>query len=226
MHTKRIAVGYGKEHKWVTTPRPGAHPKRESIPLLLALRDILKYADNAREARFIIHNGEILVDKKVRKDPTFAIGLMDLVEIPRLKKYFRVVPSKKGLLLKEIDKKEGGNVKLCKIMDKKIVKKGIMQLNLHDGSNILVNDTGKEREYKTKETLVLELPERKIQGRIEFKPGNIGMIVKGRHSGKLGKIEKILEGTQTRKALIKIDSIETLADYVFMIGEKKPLISI
>jgi small subunit ribosomal protein S4e len=223
MHTKRVAVGYGKEHKWVVTPRPGPHPKRESIPLLLVLRDILRYADTIREARFIINKGSILVDKKVRKDPKFGVGLMDLIEIPKMKKYFRVMPSKKGLILKEIDKKES-NIKLCKIMNKTIVKQGNIQLNFHDGSNILLKKEEGDK-WKTRETVVLELPERKIKEKVEFSKGNLALIVEGRHAGETGKIAEIVEGTQTRKTLIKIDDIETLADYVLMVGKNKPLIS-
>jgi len=183
MHTKRIAAGYGKKPKWVVTSR-GSYRKEEGIPLLMIVRDVLKYADNAREARRIINDGLILVDKKPRKDPRYGVGLMGVVEIPKTKEYFRVLPSKKRYVIKKINKKES-NVKPCKIIDKRLVKKGLIQLNLHDGSNILVDDN----KYEPGDTVILELPERKIKDWIKFDKGNVAMIVRGRHSGDTGKIE-------------------------------------
>lgn len=223
MHTKRIAKGYGKKHRWIVTPT-GPHSQQESIPLILVLRDILEYADDAREAKFIVNKEEILVDKKVRKDPNYGVGLMDVIEIPPAKKYFRVLPGKNGMKLKEIKKKEA-QFKLCKVRDKKYLGKDHMQLNLHDGSNLRV----KEKEGKkinTKDTLQLKLPERGIEKKIEFKEGNTAMIVKGRHSGEVEKIKKIMKGSHTHKSLIKLKEIQTLSDYIFVIGKKKPLISV
>jgi len=228
MHTKRIAVGYGKKDKWIVTPNPGPHPKDRSIPLLLIVRDILKYADTAREGKAIIHKGLISVDKKVRKDPKFGVGLMDIVEIPKLKKCYRVLPNKKGfrnLKLKEINPKES-NLKLCKILNKRIIDKETMQLNLHDGSNILIKKEDSDK-FKTKDTIVLELPKKNIKKVLNFKKGNTAIITKGRHSGELGKISEITESTQTRKSITKINGIQTLTDYVFIVGdEKKPIITI
>lgn len=219
MHTKRIASGYGKEKKWITTPNPGPHPRDQSIPLLTVVRDVLGYADTSREAKRIIHNGLILVDKRVRKDPRFGVGLMDIVELPRLKKYFRIMPSKKGIILKEIDKKES-KIKLCKIVNKNIIKKGITQLILHDGSSIL----SEKGDYKTKDILVLELPSRKINDAIRFEKGNTALVVRGRHSGEIGKIKEISEGTTTRKSITTLEDLQTLTEYLFVIGREKPLI--
>lgn len=219
MHTKRIASGYGKEKKWITTPNPGPHPRDQSIPLLTVVRDLLEYADTSREAKRIIHGGLILVDKKIRRDHKLGVGLMDVVELPGLKKYFRLMPSKKGIILKEIDEKES-KIKLCKIINKNIIKKGITQVTLHDGSSIL----SEKGDYKTKDTLVLELPNRKINDTIKFEKGNTALVVGGRHSGKVGEIKEISKGTTTRKSITTLENLQTLTDYLFVIGREKPLI--
>lgn len=221
MHTKRIASGYGKGKKWVTTPNPGPHTRGRSIPLLTVVRDVLGYADSSREAKRIIHGGLVLVDKKIRRDPKFGVGLMDILEFQRLKKYFRVMPAKNGRILKEISEKES-KIKLCKIINKSIIKKGITQLSLHDGSSIL---TEKE-DYNTKDSLVLELPGRKINDDIKFVKGNTALVVKGRHSGKAEKIKDISKGTATRKSITSLGDIQTLTDYLFVIGRDKSLIQI
>ncbi|OYT41303.1 MAG: 30S ribosomal protein S4e [Candidatus Altiarchaeales archaeon] len=218
MHTKRIASGYGKKPKWVVTPR-GPHRKEESIPLLMVVRDILKYADNAREARRIINKGMILVDKKPRKDPRYGVGLMDVIEIPKTGEYFRVLPGKKRHVIKKINEKES-NIKPCKIIDKRLVKKGRIQLNLHDGGNILVDDN----KYKPGDTVILELPDRKIKDWIKFERGNVAMIVRGRHSGDTGKIDEIFPGSAIHKSLTTMGDLQTLTEYIFVIGRDKPMI--
>ncbi len=221
MHTKRIAVGYGKENKWLSTPNPGKHKRNESIPLILVVRDILGYADTGREAKKIIHEGMVSVDKKTQRDHKYSVGLMDVIEIPKLKKHFRVVPSKKGPVLKEIDADES-KIKLCRIMDKHKVKEGKIQYVMHDGGSMLSD----KDEYKTTDTLVITLPERKVQEGIKFEKGNIALVVKGRHSGRSGKIKDILPGTATRKSITALEDIQTLTNYSFVIGNEKPLIKI
>ena len=221
MHTKRISIGYGKDKKWVTTPRPGAHKRSESIPLLLVVRDMIGYADTGDEAKKIIQEGNILVDKKVRKDHKFAVGLMDVIDVPKIKKHYRVLPSDKGLVVKEIDEKEA-KVKLAKITGKSKVGGGKTQIATHDGGVIVTDKT----EYGTKDTIVLELPERKIVGGIKFEKGNIALVVRGRHSGEAGKIKDIIAGTTTRKSNTVLENLHTLTDYAFIVGTDKPQIKI
>ncbi len=222
-HTKRIASGYGKQYKWIITPNPGSHPKKYSVPLLMVARDILKYADNAREAKKIINNGLIMVDGIPRKDYKYGVGLMDVISIPKAKKYFRAIQGKKGPVLKEIDEKES-KFKLCKIINKSIIGKDTIQLNLHDGSNVLLN-SGKD-EYKTRDTLVIGLPDKKIIKSISFDVDNLAAITSGRHSGETGKIKEIVKGTETHHSLTRVGDIQTLTDYVFVVGKTKSMISI
>jgi len=221
MHTKRLAVGYGKENKWLATPNPGKHGRDESIPLILVVRDILGYADTGREAKKIIHEGMVSVDKKTQRDHKYGVGLMDVVEIPKLKKHYRVIPSKKGPVLKEIDAEES-KIKLCRIIDKSRIKEGKTQYVLHDGG-AMVSD---KEDYKTRDTLVITLPERKVRETIKFEKGNIALVVKGRHSGHSGKIKDIIPGTATRKSITALEDIQTLTKYSFVIGNEKPLIKV
>ena len=221
MHTKRIAVGYGKEKKWLSTPNPGAHPKAESVSLLLVVRDMLGYADNSKEARKIVREGMITVDKRVRKDLKFGVGLMDVVEIPKIKKHFRILPGKKGLALKEIGEEES-NIKLCKITGKQKIRKGAIQLATHDGGVI----TPDKDEYKVNDTLVISLPERKLEKGIKFEKGNLALVFKGRHTGRSGKIKDLLPGTATRDSITTLEDIQTLTSYSFVIGGDKPIIKI
>jgi len=223
-HTKRIAVGSDKEHVWAVTPAPGHHSKGKCISLLALIRDKLKYADKSREAMKIINNGMVLVNGNPRKDYKYNIGLMDVISIPKAKKNFRAMPNKKGLTFKEISDDET-KVKLCKILDKSIIKGGAIQLNLHDGTNIIIPKDS-DKKYYTKDTVIIDPKDKKILDSIEFNIGNTGLVVSGRHTGKVGKIEEIIKATATRKSLTVIDGMPTLTDYVFVIGKDKPMISV
>jgi small subunit ribosomal protein S4e len=206
-----------KRKKFVVVPSPGPHPKDRCIPLLVLIRDILKYAETSKEAKGIIKSGKVLVDKKERKDPGYPIGLMDIIEMPELKKAFRVTVNTKGLFLEEI-KLEEANKKLCRIQNKTILKGGKIQLNLHDGTNI-ITDKG----YKTSDSILIKLPERKILKHFKFEKGANSLVISGKNIGVQGKVKEIFD----RKTMLessrvvlqtKDGEIETVKDYV-LVGE-------
>lgn len=62
----------------VFAPRPstGPHKLRESLPLMIFLRNRLKYALNGAEVTKIVMQRLIKVDGKVRTDPTYPAGFM------------------------------------------------------------------------------------------------------------------------------------------------------
>jgi len=207
-----------KGKKFAITPRPGPHKKTECIPLLVVIRNILNLAETSKEAKGIIKKGEILVDKKPRKDPKYPVGLMDVIEIPSAKKAYRVVIENQGLTLKEI-KPEEANKKLCRIQNKTTVKSGVIQLNLHDGRNILTENNS----YKPNDSVLIELPSQKILKHFKFEKGAPATIVSGRNLGTKGKIKEIKDRkTMMETSLVIIETtngdIETIKDYVF-VGE-------
>ena len=63
---------------------PGPHQKALSIPLTVLIRDVLKLAKTAKEARTAIVGGGVIVDGIARRDPNFPVGLMDVLELPSL----------------------------------------------------------------------------------------------------------------------------------------------
>jgi len=208
--------------KFIVSPRPGPHKKFESIPLQIIMRDILKLAETGKEAKLVIKTGEVLIDGKIRKDHAFPVGLFDSIALPKIKKFYRVVPTEKGLELKEISKEEV-SLKICKIENKKILKKGKTQLNLHDGRNLLVE----KDVYKTGDSLLIKLPEQKILEHVKLEIGNLALIAKGKNSGKIVKIEGIVKGVKLNKVICKLDDkkIDLVKDFVFVVGKDKSLIS-
>jgi small subunit ribosomal protein S4e len=78
---KRLAA----PHHWmlskmggVYAPRPsqGPHKLRECVPLVVLLRNRLKYALTRREVMMIVMQRLIKIDGKVRTDSNFPAGLM------------------------------------------------------------------------------------------------------------------------------------------------------
>jgi small subunit ribosomal protein S4e len=59
-------------------PSPGPHKQRECIPLIVFLRNRLKYALTGDEVKRIVKQRLIKVDGKVRTDPTYPAGFMGM----------------------------------------------------------------------------------------------------------------------------------------------------
>jgi small subunit ribosomal protein S4e len=199
-----------------------------SSPLLVVIRDFLGYAETAKEARMLIKQGKVLVDGKVRTDERYAVGLMDVVELPDAEKYYRVLPEHGGrFILHPISREEAGS-KLCLVVGKTIVKGGTTQLNLHDGRNILLTDGGDA--YAVNDIIKLSVPNQEITDHIEFKPGVRVIITGGRSQGQFGILIGLgSEPGIKRTATIKTpenEDVRTLAKYVFAVGSETPIISL
>lgn len=223
-HVKRVASPKSwpiakKTHVWVVGAYPGPHSKERGIPLLLVVRDLLKLANNAREAKRIINEGNILVDGVVRRDYKYMVGLFDILSVPLIKENYRVLLDVGGRL--RLNKVEESDLKkLCRVNNKVVLKGGAVQLNLHDGTNMLGS-----HDYKTFDSILLSIPDKEITKHIRYVPGNLAMIVGGEHSGEIGKIKEIrkIRGSGANMVVISDNrDIETIEDYIFVIGEDKP----
>ncbi|MCD6330718.1 MAG: 30S ribosomal protein S4e [Thermoplasmata archaeon] len=226
-HLKRLSAPKSwklerKVAKWTVKPSPGPHPVERSIPLLLVVRDFLHLADTGREARKIISAREILVDGKPRRDYKFPCGFMDVISIPKMNLHYRVLFDSKGALsLVEIDE-ERAKWKLCRIENKTMVKGGKLQLNLHDGRNIVVG----ENEYKTGDVLRISVPEQEILEKIPMEKGILAMIIGGKHTGQIAEIEEVIVTRSPMPNIVKLKGFSTIKPYVFPIGKDKPLVQL
>lgn len=214
-----------KENKWTVKPNAGPHTIEESLPLLLVVRDILGVADNSREAKRIINNGDILVDGRIRKDYKYPVGFMDVIEIPKTESVYRVLPDEKGRLILHPIPEENREFKLCKITDKTTIKGGKTQLNLHDGRCHL------DDKYKVGDVIILKVPDQEVKGVINFEEGTIGLITGGKHTGEIGRIKEINITRSSMPNTVEMETEDkkvflTLKDYVFVIGKEEPVITL
>ena len=70
-----------KDKRFVVTVKPGPHPKNNSIPTAVLLRDTLKLVTTLREAKSTIYDGKVTIDGIKRKSLHHGIGLMDVIEL-------------------------------------------------------------------------------------------------------------------------------------------------
>jgi len=226
MHQKRLSAPKTisiprKGKKWITRPSTGPH-NGEAVPLLVVIRDYLKIADTAREAKMVISSGNILVNGVVRRDYRFPLGLFDVLIIKELSKSYRILFDEKGrYIAREV---EDDNLKLYKIIGKTVVKDGKEQLNLFDGSNILAEG------FRVKDSILIDFNEKKIVDHIKFEEGALVMITGGKHAGEMGKLKKhrVMRGASPNLVTVEGDRREytTIEDYVFAVGRDKPVIDL
>jgi len=215
-HVKRLAAPRTwpiarRKHIWIIKPLAGKHPLDRGLPLLVILRDLLGYAKTRHEAKKIVNAGEVLVDGVKAKDLKMIVGLMDVLEFPKLNEVYRVVINPKGKLhLIRIDAGEK-NKKLCKVVGKKKVKSGKMQLNGFDGRNFLYDGD------------VKELPSQKVLEHFKLEKGVVVYLTGGKHIGMLGKVEGV---DKEIKLVVGDEVIETDKQFVFVVGKEKPAITL
>lgn len=206
-----------KAKKYVVSPRPGPHSTMSCIPLGLVLRDVLGYARTMKEAKQILLAGHVTINGVARKDHNFPAGLMDLIDMDG--EFYRVVPGKKGLRLIRAPPYEA-NTRLAKIKNKVHVKKGRIQLNLHDGSNMLID----KDDYKTSDVIVME--NNKIKDVIRFEKGTVAVVVSGHNAGAVGTIESIDRNLRTVMLSAGDKKLPVPIRYIFVVGKDKPAVSL
>jgi len=222
-----------KDLAWVVKPSSGAHSLDTCIPMSLVLRDMLGVAQTRKEGKFILTQGKVIVNGVVYRKDDIPVGLMDVIAFPESDKYYRVMPSKHGLVLAPISKEES-NTSLLRVENKYTVSKGV-QVALHNGSVMLIKVADPknpvEVPYNTFDVLKVTYPEKQVIQTLSVKEGNLAVITGGKNIGKQGRIVEIekTEAKKRRQALVVIEDAkgeryQTILDYVFSIGEAAPMI--
>ncbi|NWJ20900.1 30S ribosomal protein S4e [Marine Group I thaumarchaeote] len=214
-----------KEKRFVITVRPGSHPKNNSIPTAVLLRDTLKKVKTLREAKSSIYGGKVKVDGIIQKSLHHSIGLMDVVELEGITDVYRLVPYN-GHLLEPIKINAAEkSKKLVKVKSKTTNKGGKTQLGFHDGRTIITDINA-----NVNDTCLLQIPEQKILDVIKLEKNSRVIVTRGTNAGRIGLINEIKQGTFTlpkRISLIIDDkTIEIPANITMVVGKEKPVIQI
>ena len=214
-----------KEKRFVITVRPGSHPKNNSIPTAVLLRDTLKKVKTLREAKSSIYSGKVKVDGIIQKSLHHSIGLMDVIELEETTDVYRLVPYS-GRLLEPIKINAAEkSKKLVKVKSKTTNKGGKTQLGFHDGRTIITDINA-----NIDDTCLLQIPEQKILDVIKFEKNSQIIVTRGINAGRIGLINEIKQGTFTlpKRISLLIDdkTIEIPANITMVIGKEKPIIQI
>lgn len=165
-------------------PSPGPHKLRECLPLIVLLRNRLKYALNKREVTAIMMQRLVSVDHKVRTDSNYPTGFMDVIQIAKTGENFRMMLDVKGRFTVHRISEEEAKYKLCKVRKMQVGSKGVPFIVTHDGRTIRYPDPL----IRPNDTIRLSLETGKIEAFVKFETGNIAMITGGRNNGRVGLI--------------------------------------
>jgi len=170
----------------VFAPRPssGAHKLRESLPLLILVRNRLKYALTRNEVKKILVQRQIKVDGKVRTDTKYPAGFMDVISIEKTGENFRLLFDTKGRFVLQPISPEEATYKLCRVNKIHLGKQGIPILATNDGRTIRFPDPL----IKIHDSIKVDVNTGKIVDFIKFEVGNVVMVTGGRNVGRVGVI--------------------------------------
>ena len=164
------------------------HNQRESIPLVVVMRDILKLVRNKKELKKLLNEKQVLINTKIVKETNFPISLFDTLTLIGAKKSYRAELSLfKKMMFNEITEKES-HTRLYKVMNKKILSDKTTQVNLIHGVNINTKE-----KVTTGDSVVYDFKEKKIIKTIPMEKGKNAHVIEGKHAGKNGKITEIVE---------------------------------
>ncbi|KAI9205491.1 ribosomal family S4e [Polychytrium aggregatum] len=169
---------------WAPRPSAGPHKLRECLPLIVFLRNRLKYALTHKEVKSIVMQRLIKVDGKVRTDITYPAGFMDVISIEKTGEHFRLVFDTKGRYTIHRITAEEAKYKLGKIKRVEVGAKGIPFAVTHDGRTFRYPDPL----IKVNDTVKIDLESNKIVDFVKFEVGNIAYITGGHNMGRIGTI--------------------------------------
>jgi len=226
---------------WAPRPSTGPHKLRECLPLILVLRNRLKYALTRRETVMIVMRRLVQVDHKVRTDMNFPSGFQDVVSIEKTDEHFRLLYDPKGrFVLHRITSKEA-QFKLCRVQKVAFGSKAhighnpfnhgraaaIPYIVTHDGRTIRYPDP----EIKVNDTIKLDLSTGRILEYVKFDVGNICMVTRGANVGRIAIMIKKEKHPGSHDIVHLKDrrgnEFSTRINNVFVLGSgENPLVSI
>ena len=184
-HMKRNTINKAwpiprKGTKYLIVP---SHNKKEGIPLLVIMRDVLKLVKTKKELKRIIIEKKVLVNNSPTRKENYSLLLFDTISLPLMKKYYRIIYTDAGKInVQEISEPESTK-KIVKVMNKKILRKGLMQINMSDGRNFI----SKEK-ISVGDSIVINFKDGKLEKILPIKENSDVIVIRGKHRGKIGSV--------------------------------------
>lgn len=223
-HQKRLSAPDAwpierKTETFTVGTHPGPHGTA-GVPLVIILRDVLGYVDNAREAKFAVRSGYIEVNGRTATDHQQPLGLFDILVFTERDEHYRIFPEHGGRLGLTPIEAAAAQTKLSKVTDKHQVAGGATQLALHNGATVTVDEPTR---YGTHDSVILDLESGEVVHHLPYEAGAMVVAVAGQHAGKIGTIERIevLPGSGPNTVAIAGEdgAFETIEAYLVVIDE-------
>jgi len=173
---------------WAPRPSTGPHKLRECLPLILILRNRLKYALTKKEVQQICMMRLVKVDGRVRTDVNFPCGFNDVISLDKTDEHFRMLYDAKGrFVLHRLNNNkyaDENTFKLCRVNKLAMGAKGIPYVATHDGRTIRYPDPA----VKAHDSVKVDLATGKITDFVHFETGASVIVTKGKNNGRIGLI--------------------------------------
>lgn len=207
-----------KSVRWMLSPNPGAHKRSGSLSLGVLLRDVMGIAGDMKEVKRLLVGKMVNVDGKAICEPRYSVGLMDIIELPKAGKAYRMQIVDGRLGPKEIKAAEA-KAKLCKVTSKKIIAGKKFAIGTHDGRTLIADNN-----VKVGATLKMGVPDFKLKEQLPLAPGAKCLVTDGTHAGEMAVLEKVIErtGSMDSEAKVKAGKAEfvTLTKYLFAVDNE------
>lgn len=166
------------------------------VPVVIAVRDMLKIARTASEVKAMIKQKLLAINgRKVRdyREPILLYSILEAGDMYRL----TLLPTGRFSFEKTKD-----TSRIAKVIGKKMLKNKIIQINLHDDTNVLSKEN-----ISLGDSLELGI-DNKVKRVIKLEKGKKALIITGKSIGLIGTVKNI-EG---RSVYIELNGREVHLD--------------
>ena len=161
------------------------HSHKNAVPAVIAVREMLALARTAKEVKEMIKDKIIHINGRTVFDYREPVQLFNILSVGSKSYVLGISETGKFIFSETKDSKK----RLCKIVGKKLLNDNQLQINLHDGTNLV----GK-KEMKTNDSLYLD-EKGKVLKHVSISSAKEVIIMSGKYIGKHGNIKSIKSGS-------------------------------
>ncbi len=188
------------------------------VPVLIAIRDMLKLAKDRKEVKHALNSRQILLNHRPVFDDKDTLQLFDILTIIPAKEsthseknYKLIMGKNKKFNLQEISNAQASH-KIAKIINKSTLKGNKIQINLSDGRNFL-----SDVKCSVNDSVLVNLKSKKLEKCLSLKQGAKAIVYAGKHAGEEGKIVEIEKENNRVKLEINNENVDILIKQIMVL---------
>ncbi len=150
-----------------------------AVPVVIAVREMLNLATTAKEVKQMVHEKMLKINGKPVKDINQPISIFSIFHADK-----NYVTSLKPTGRLEFEQTSDNN-RLVKVVGKTVVRGGVTQYNLHEGTNVISKD-----KINVGDSLLIDF-DNKIKKHIALEKGKKAFVISGSNLGKTCSIVNV-----------------------------------